>query len=188
MLKLYYTTTKGEEVEQPNYYNSLGGYKAATPVKNDEFDNIFGEISSYTIAKNDQNQYIALILKNEGGNKANINLWFEHLEDCYSKLYIAAVDLIADANGKFYMEDVPTLHSAPLYATFHESETEETAVSLGDLLAGEMLGLWVKREILIDKAKEDSEQITEQDPNDENRVRQKTLTTSDTIEMKFSYD
>jgi hypothetical protein len=157
-------------------------------VKNDEFDNIFGEISSYTVAKNDQSQYIALILKNEGANKTNINFWFVRQEDCYSKLFVSAVDLVEDANGKMYMENVSTIHSSPIYATFYECESEETAVNLGDLLAGEAIGLWIKREILVDKAKEDMEQLTEQDPNDENRVRQKVLTVSDTIEMKLSYD
>ena len=188
MLKLYYTTTKGEGQIQPNYYSSLGGYRSSTLVKNDEFDNFFGEISSYTVSNNNQNQYLGLILKNESSvAKNNVKLWFERSEDCYSKLYIAAVELTPDQNGFNLMEDVASLHSCPIYAEFYECESEATAVDLGDLAANEAVGIWLKREILSDKAKEDILNLTTQDPNDEFRVVQNTLNTSDTIEIKMSY-
>ena len=188
MLKLYYTTTAGEDQPQQNYYNSLGGYKSSNQIASDEFDNFFGEISSTTLSKNNQNQYIAIILKNEGGGKTNINFWFERAEGCYSKLYIAAVDLAADNDGIYYMENVKSFNSAPIYATFYECENEESAVNLGDLATGEMLGLWVKREILTDIASSDIDNLVIQDPNDENKVVQNSLSQLDTIEMKFSYD
>lgn len=166
----------------------MGGYRSSTPVKNDEFDNFFGEVSSYTVSNNNQNQYLGLILKNESSVAKNgVKLWFERAEDCYSKLYIAAVELTPDQNGFNLMEDVSTLHSCPIYAEFYECESEVTAVDLGDMAANEAVGIWLKREILSDKAKEDVLNLTEQDPDDEFRVIQKTLNTSDTIEMKMSY-
>lgn len=189
MLKLYYTTTKGQDVTQPNAYNSLGGYKSVDLFKNDEFESAFGEISLYTVSKNNQNQYIALMLKNEGITTIeNINIWFEFPADCYSKLSIAAVDPVADDEGYMYIENVKTLHSSPVYADFYEANEEENKVDLGDLAAGQMLGLWIKREILVDVIKTDLSEIVENDPEKEHRVRQKTLSTSDLIEMKISYD
>ena len=188
MLKLYYTTTKGEGELQPKFYNSLGGYKSSTPVKNDQFDNFFGEISSYTIEKNNEDQYIGLILVNEGSDKTNIVLHFDRSSDCYSKLYVAAVDLVADSEGKYFMENIPTINSSPLYATFYEAEGVDNAVSIGDLLANEKVGIWLKREILKDFIIQDRAIVAETDPTDEHRMVPKEFATSDIVDIVFSYD
>lgn len=188
MFKLYYTTTKGEGETQPKSYNSLGGYRSATLVKNDEFDNFFGELSAYTVANNTENQYIGLILRNEGGNKTNITLHFSRPQTCYSKLYAAAVDLSVDSESKEFMESVPTVNSAPLYATFYEAEGLDNAVSLGDIPANGAIGLWLKREILRDIIIQDRSVVTAVDPTDENRVIPKVFEKSDTIDIVLSYD
>jgi len=188
MLKLYYTTTKGEGELQQKPSNSLGGYRSDSLFKNDSFNNCFGDISTYTVQNNNQNQYIALILKNEGATKTNINVWFDRNETCYSKLFIAAVDLTLDSDNFSYMENVQTLHSTPTYADFYEAEGEDNAVSLGDLAQNEAIGLWIKRDILEDVIVSDLSDIVEEDPNNSDRVIQKDLDTEDLIEMKMSYD
>lgn len=188
MLKLYYTTTKGKDELQPKFYNSLGGYKSATPVKNDEFDNFFGELSSYTISNNSENQYIGLILINEGDSKTNISVYFSRGENCYSKLYIAAVDLVTDENGDKFMESVPTINSSPLYAEFVEAEGVENSVNIGDIDSGESVGIWLKREILRNIIIADHSIVAETDPQDENRVVPVVRDRSDTIDIVFSYD
>lgn len=189
MLRLYYTTTKGQEEQQINYFNSLGGYKSANLVANDEFDNIFGEISSYTISNNNENQYIALILKNESvTEKTNINVWFEYPETPYSKLYIAIVDLSEDEDGIKFMENVKSLHSSPLYADFYEVNGELNKALIGNLATNSMVGVWIKRELDLETIQSDLNDMVEVDPEDEHKVVQKTLETSDTIELKFSYD
>lgn len=189
MLQLYYTSVTGEDVPQMNYYNSLGGYKSSDVVKNDDFDNMFGEISIYTVNNNNRNQYIGLVLKNNyGETKTNIKLWFERPENCYSKLYIAAVDMVQDEDGNYFMENIKDLHSSPVAAEFYEAETESTAVDLGSMSAGESLGLWVKRDILVDLINTDTSDIVEQDPNDQYRVVKKELGKEDMIELKLSFD
>lgn len=189
MLQLYYTTTKGEDQPQPNYYNSLGGYRSSDIIRNDDYDNLFGEISTYTVNNNNRDQYIGLVLKNNyAETKTNIKLWFERPENCYSKLYIAAVDMMTDSDGNFYMENIKDLHSSPVAAEFHEAETESAAVDLGSMSAGESLGLWVKRDILVDLINTDASDIVEQDPNDQHRVVKKELDKDDMIELKLSFD
>lgn len=188
MLKLYYTTTKGEDEEQQKASNSLGGYKSSNLFQNDSFNNCFGDISTYTINNNNQDQYIGLILKNEGASKTNINLYFDYPEDSYSKLYIAAVDLATDSDGFGYMENVQTFHSSPTYGTFYEANGVDNAVNLGDLAQNEAIGIWIKREMLVDTIKEDLDDFVIEDPENSDRVIQKTLNQSDTIEMVLSYD
>jgi len=188
MLKFYYTTTKGQDELQSKFDRSLGGYKSSSLVKNDEFDNFFGEISNYTISENNQNQYIGLILKNEGANKTNVLLSFGYPEGVFSKILIAAVELTDDADSVKFMENVPSIHSSPVYAEFFEADGLVNAVSLGDLNSDEMLGIWFKREILVDVAKSSCSDIIEEDPENEHLVKEKDKETSDTINIVISYD
>lgn len=187
MLKLYYTTTTGEDELQSRFDKSLGGYKSSSLVLNDDFDNFFGDISNYTIQNYEKSNYIGIIMKNEGTDKTDINVWFEYPEDSYSIIEIAAVDLATDSDGFKYMENIPTISSSPIYADFYEAEGETNKVNIGDLLANDMIGIWLKR--TIDKSAVDSDidgQIIT-DPNDENRVVMQELSKSDTIEMKIEY-
>ena len=189
MLQLYYTSVRGEDDPQMNYYNSLGGYRSSDIFKNDNFDNMFGEISIYTVNNNNRDQYVGLVLKNNySSTKDNIRLWFERSENCYSKLYIAAVDMVQDENGKYYMEHIKDLHSSPVLSDFYEAEGEENSVDLGSLTAGQQIGLWIKREILVDDIKLDIEDMVEQDPENQHRVVLKNKEKEDMIELKLSFD
>ena len=60
-MKLCYTTSlnTGQGPNRPS--GSLGGYISELPLKNDEFDNLFGEISIYGAA-NGKTEYRALVL------------------------------------------------------------------------------------------------------------------------------
>lgn len=189
MIRLYYTTTKGQDELQSRFDKSLGGYKSSSLVKSDDFDNFFGEISNYTLNNEDQSQYIGLILKNEDTVNivVDLNVWFEYPENSYSILEIAAVDLVQDVDGFYYMENVSNIHSSPLYATFYEADGEENKQDLGNIPAGSSIGLWIKRTIQKSIAVSDRENQIVTDPNDEHQVIMTPLTTSDTIEMKMSY-
>lgn len=188
MLKFYYTTTKGQDELQSKFDRSLGGYKSSSLIKNDEFDNLFGEISNYTISENNQNQYVGIILKNEGAVKTNILLHFDYPDGVYSKILVAAVELTDDSDSVKFMENVSSIHSSPVYAEFHEADGVVNAVSLGVLDQDEMLGIWFKREILVSVAESSCTDIVEEDPENEHLVKEKDKTTSDTIDIVMSYD
>lgn len=146
-MKLYYTTTAGENQVVTDPRLSLGGYQSATLVGNNVFDNLFSEISLHTLSRVetlDQPEYIGLILRNETEEDVeNLWIWFEYPEDCYCELLIAAVDL----NSSGAMENISSRHSQPLYATFYEADGVENAVPLGTILREEMVGLWICRRL-----------------------------------------
>ena len=98
-MQLYYTTSAGYEQPQTVVAKSLGGYRSANIVKNDDFDNLFGEISSYTIREK-RDEYIALMLRNTtGAEVTNVEAWFVPPTENYARFEIAAVRTAADADG-----------------------------------------------------------------------------------------
>lgn len=155
MIKIYYTTPEKEGAEQIRPTLSLGGFRASNSVLNDEFGNLFGEITPLTIDKNKE-EYRALIIKNVGESTlTNVRLWFEVPEDNYAKIELAAVTLNEDAEGQKYMEHVDTIFSRPLYAEFSSVDGEENAATIGELLPGASVGLWLRRSLLIEKISEE---------------------------------
>lgn len=186
---LYYTSINGKESQQLNPTLSLGGFKSSSRVDNNKFGNLFGDISNVTISNYNQNQYIALILKNEtGANKTNINVWFGYPEKCYSKFLIAAVDMVADASGILQMEYVNNKESKPLFATFYEADGEANSVNIGNLDDGDQVGIWIERELLIDFIKQDQSNIWEDDPAQPGRVKEIVLGKSDDIKLNIKWD
>jgi hypothetical protein len=149
-MKLYYTNPTAEEYPQSDPRLSLGGYKSASPVPNDSFDNLFGEISQFMLSKNiPEDEYIGLILKNETAyNIQGITLWFDYGNNAFSTFKVAAVNLTPDANGVLKMEHIPSRTSQPLYADFYEANGVGNAVEIGDLEVGEMVGLWIVRSLI----------------------------------------
>ena len=79
-MKLYYTTSVGVDEPQTKPNISLGGFKSGSLVRNNDFDNLFGELSVYTINK-EQDEYIGLMLVNDLSNAVeNISLYFIQLK------------------------------------------------------------------------------------------------------------
>lgn len=189
MLKLFYTTTKGQDVVQSRADKSLGGYRSASLFKNDDFDNMFGGISNYTLKNAEsQNQYIGLILLNDSSIAvSNINVWFEYPTSCYSKLEIAAVDLAQDSDNKYYMENVLSINSSPVYAEFFEADGEVNKQNIGNLAANAMVGMWLRRTVLPDVADTDIANEIVDDPDNDHRVKFVEPGKVDIIEMKMSY-
>lgn len=163
MIKLYYTTPEKEGVEQIRPMLSLGGYRASNTIPNDEFGNLFGEITPLSIDKN-KDEYRALVVKNESSQKlTDVKLWFEYPEKSYSKFLISAVQMREDENGELAMEHVNTIYSRPMYAEFFEANGENDAVTIGDMEAGAQVGIWLKRILNLDVIIEDQDSNLEYD-------------------------
>ncbi len=149
-MKLYYTTSVSEDAFQDRPDLSLGGYKSSVAAPSDSYNNLFGNISCYSVQQ-DQHEYIALIVKNETGVDAtNIRLWLEYPSDSQKTIEIAVVAL----NASNYMEHINNPYSAPLMATFYEADGEVNALDLPDILADGLLGFWFKKIIDKDAVKE----------------------------------
>ena len=187
-MKLYYTTPTGENVVQADSRLSLGGYKSLSPLPNDTFDNLFGEISQFMLSKDPEDEFIGLILKNETGAEVdNLWLWFDFPTGSFSKLLVAAVNLTADANGKLYMEHIPTRNSKPLYADFFEANGQANAVSLGDIDIDGMIGIWLCRQLIADLAStvQVETNLYTVDPNNADLVVPVVLAKSDSISVQM---
>lgn len=189
IMYLYYTVVLGNEAEQGNPVLSLGGYKSSSRLVNSKFNNLFSDISNLTVTNYNQNQYVGLVLKNElGAAKTNVQIWFEYSAKCYSKLRVAAVDMVAGTDGTLQMENVQNLNAKPLNAEFYEADGELNKVNIGDLAAAEQVGIWIERELLLDFIKTDQEAIWEDDPDNGGRVREIPLTKTDDIQLGISWD
>ena len=186
-MKYYYTTSSGQNEIQPKPALSLGGFRANSPILNDEFANLFDEITSYTITKN-KNEYIALMLRNETGeDKTNLQLWVTHPEDAYSKYQVAGVIPTVDGDGNPYIERIETRTSKPFYVDFEDAE-ETSKYDLGDLVDEGQLGIWIKRELLLDLIEEAECDVYEDDPENPRRFKEKIQSLSDSINIELSWD
>jgi CTP:phosphocholine cytidylyltransferase-like protein len=115
-------------------------------------------------------------------------MWFDHPADCISTFKLAAVDLATDAEGEKYMEHAPNMNSKPLYATFSEADGEVNRVSIGDINAGAMVGIWIERSIDITTAKTQQNEIYEVDPSDPYRYLPVELSKEDNVKIGISWD
>jgi hypothetical protein len=190
MIKIYYTTATGQDQSQDKIQLSLGGYKSSTLFRSGELNNLFSEITDYTITVADQDQYIGLIVVNDSLSVVeNINLWFIYpVSGCYSKLYVSAVDLSTDSNGIKYMESIVNINSKPVYSDFIEADGIDNKQDLGSLEAGGAFGLWIKRELVDANIIADKTTLIQEDPNNSDKVAQIPLSQSDLIQMFISYD
>jgi hypothetical protein len=126
---------------------SLGGFVSSSPIPNDLIGNLFGEISAYTI-ENNFRETKALVIKNEGSAATGLTTWFENLATHpFVNIEIAAVALTENVlctPHQFSMEKITSMRGTPIGATFYTANSIGTAVSLGNLAAGAMLGIWLR--------------------------------------------
>ena len=187
-MAIFYTVSSKPLDAQIKPNLSLGGYQSSTPLKNGVLGGMFGDISMYTVKGNNQNQYIALMFKNDFGvNIDNIKVWFTFPDTCYSNMQIAVVDLASDEDGNQYMEQVRSYNEQPVYATFVDAISGSEA-DLGSMNSGEMVGIWVCRVLDLDTIKSDQSNIYVVDPTDSYRNISVSLLQEDDIVLNISYD
>lgn len=162
-MNLYYTTTTGYNEAQPNPSISLGGYKSSTLVGNDDFDNMFDEISIMSI-RSGRDEYRAIIIRNEFSISLT-NLTVKVVADpdaiCTYKLAVAPLNKV-DKYGRRSMENVATVNNKPFHATFVDM-TPDTVLTIGNMNPEDEIGLWICRHIDKEKATEQYENVCEPD-------------------------
>jgi hypothetical protein len=186
-MRLYLTITSGYNEVQVDPAKSLGGYKSISPVDNDFFGNFFGEITSYAIQKN-QTEYIALILRNDLTiSVTNVKIWIESPIGAFSAMQSGLqLALSTDTDGNKYMEYVSSRYSKPLYATLSDAVDEATALSIGTLIAGQEIGLWIKRSLLMDVIVADQLEVAILNPATQ-MYDPAVKVKSDSFEVKIKY-
>lgn len=176
-MRLYYTISSGTGNEQPNVDRSLGGFRSATPVTNDDFGNLFDEVSVMSI-RSGRDEYRALVLRNEDSvAHRNIRISMKpHTEDNVCTYKMAAVQMeVADKYGNKKMENVLSPYSKPFKAQFVEM-TADARVTVSELKPEEEVGLWVCRHIDSEKAKQNYNDVAEPDPTDPTGRRYRPVT------------
>ena len=168
-MNIYYTTSAGEGQDQPKTSASLGGFKAGNTVRNDDFDNLFGEISVYTVSQG-RDSYIALVLKNDLPTDAtNVKIWVEEGADTYCNFQLAVVQM-TEQNGAMVMERTRDICSRPYYAEFNTLDADNKG-ELGTMAPDSQYGIWLKRIVNRENIEENSNNLYEPDPTNPHRVR-----------------
>lgn len=188
-MKLYYTVTSKQDDPQAKSSLSLGGYKSYNEVTNATIGNLFPDISMYTVKNKITKYYVGVMLKNDSAvTTYDVKLWVEYNTGCVSIVKAAVLDLVADDNGEMFMERIANNSTKPLYATFYECEDEANAIDIGDMLAGELVGVWFEREIDIDTISTQQNEIYTRDPNDPYHYLPVELDTEDNVEIHIGYN
>jgi len=148
-MKIYYTGANENNEAQPDPEKSLGGFISSTATPNDLANNLFGDISKYTIDKK-LRETKALILKNDTGSTVtNLNLYFTIPAGTYCKFEVAAVTVTPDASGHVYMEKITSFRGTPYSGAFTEADGVSNQVLLSSSFTNNSyLGLWFRRTIL----------------------------------------
>lgn len=165
-MRLFYTTTTGPLNDQPNPERSLGGYQSSTPVANDDFSNIFDEISVMTI-RSGRDEYRAIVLKNEFPEDAlNVRLSMTLPEHaiCSYRLALAPLDIV-DENGDVSMEYLQAMNNKPFRASFIDM-VPGAEVTVGDMASGAVIGIWLCRHVDKTAARQQYNDVCRPDPQD----------------------
>lgn len=166
-MQLYYTTTTGYDAVQTNASRSLGGFKSSTLVVNDNFSNLFDDISIMTV-RNARPEYRAIILRNEFDHQVRkVKLSVQCPEDSICK-YKVGVEYLSsvDKYGTKRMSNVQSAQSRPFSVQFMDMSSD-VVLDIADALdSGREVGIWVCREIDKTKAKEQYDKVCKPDPAD----------------------
>lgn len=188
-MQLFYTTTTGYNDLQTNPNSSLGGFKAGTPVANDDYSNLFDEISVQTIRAG-RDEYRAVVLKNTlADTVTNVRVSISKPEGSICTYKLAKGEMIyRDKYGHHYMENILSPNNKPFSAQFQDIESG--AVSLGNLAPGEEVGIWFCRHVDKVEAKKQYNDICEPDPNDPTgrRFKLKEHPTEEGIDFSIIWD
>lgn len=142
---LLFTGAKDEELPQPEPRLSIGGYISNSPVPNGSLNNLFGEISQYTLEKQ-VIEYRGIALKNTtNATITGAKLFYENLSnDPLVNIRMAVTTPAQDACG-WFIEKVANINSRPLNATFVDNRTLPNAIDLPAINPGGYIGIWIER-------------------------------------------
>ena len=188
-MKLYYTVSSYQDTPQQNIGLSLGGYRSSTFVRNDEMNNLFGDISLMSLKQN-KSQFIAIMMKNELDVVAgNVRLFFSFPMPTQCIYQLAAVIPTKDSDGNDVMERTETIYSKPMYGTF-VSPTEQSPAIIGDMQPGQQVGLWICRSLDLDAAMEEYNDVAEIDPAFTlgKRYKKKVQNTEENVNLNIFWD
>lgn len=147
---LYYTGAKTPNAIQIDSEKSLGGFVSSTPVPNSRIGNLFSGISKSVIIEN-RKEIRLIALKNTTGVAIANLIIFTNNKNKSFKFKIAAVASGTNSLNEIVFEEVQDGESLPYQAALTENELEINALSVGAMAIGQVIGIWIYRELDITK-------------------------------------
>lgn len=129
-MRFFYTNAFRALEAQGNADKSLGGFISSSPVPNGQLNNLFADISTFTIDHNVR-EVKGLALKNVLGKAVdNVTFKYKYPKGFSSKIEVAFVAVTLDDCNRAVMEQIANVRSLPVYAEFHEANMVSAFASL----------------------------------------------------------
>ena len=146
MIELRYTGATNSSDTQTISSKSLGGYISPSRVPNDDFSNLFDEISLMSKQQNKREaRLIGIVNSSAIQDYSSIVVQFTLQSDSDVKYKVAFALPTEDSDG-LYFERLNTQRELPAYADF-EDVVSGQLLNLGTLSANKAYGMWLIREL-----------------------------------------
>lgn len=177
-MQLFYTSHV-KHATQSIASKSLGAYVSESIVPNDFFENLFSDVSQYTIQnKNYRETYLIALVNNSGEDVINVKIKFFLDADTFSKYNIAFVKPTKDPQACDIFEEITNSSALPVHATFQDV-TDGSQFDISHIHKDKVLGIWLSRSFDQDKIK----------PKSCSELANMTIVeTIERIEMEIDYD
>lgn len=141
MISLLYTGALVANQQQLRGASSIGGYTSITPIPNGRLNSLFSDICYYQ-QENTECRLISILI----GDIAveNVKIWIENTDPLIS-YELALIFPTIDSCGNKCFEKLTKSSDIPLYGNFIPVNSEDAHIYLGSIIAGQVIGLWIKR-------------------------------------------
>lgn len=141
---LLYTGAQNFDTPQIEASKSLGGFVSSSIIQNDVLNNLFGDITNYTIQKSSSDTK-CIAIKNTGPTITDLTIYYESPVNSLFDYFIGAVSPTTNECNESIFEQLQNSESSPYYCTFYNPNTELTKINVGNIAADGYLGLFIKR-------------------------------------------
>lgn len=146
---LYYTGASKPEAIQDNPSLSLGGFKSSTQIPNGQIHNLFPKITQSVVMTNRKAIRMIVFHNQLTTTMNNIKLYIENSEHCKFTLVPIAPGFDSECN-RYFFEKVTDEQNLPYQGTLAEY-TQAAPFTIPTLEAGKFIGVWIRRELDLDK-------------------------------------
>lgn len=144
-MKLYFTGTQKEGDRQTEPRLSVGHYISGSEISNAVINNLFGEISQYTLEKQ-VTEYRAIALKNTtNAIVTQAKLFYDNISNNPLTNIRMAIVLLAQDSCGWYMERIMNIDAKPINAIFVDNRGIDNAIDLPSINMDEYIGIWIER-------------------------------------------
>ena len=137
---LLYLLSGGASNNNPNA--SLGGVVSSVEVVDNTLNNLFDDVSGDEHEAGDT-EYRAIFIKNNHGTDTayNVKIWIESNTTAADD----SIQIGKEADFGSPIQTIVNESTAPVAIDFSTADGQVNAISIGDMAASQVIGIWVKR-------------------------------------------